>query len=266
MIRLEKVSKQFRHQESGRLVTALSEVDLQISPGELVCVTGPSGCGKSTMLNLVAGFERPSSGQILIGGEPVRDPGPDRGVVFQDNTLFPWLTVLGNVEFGLRCQGVARARRREIALDCLRLVGLERCADTLPHTLSGGMKQRVSLARILAIDSRVWLMDEPFAALDALARDRLQEELIRIWQERRRSVLFVTHMVSEAVFLADRVVVMGPAPASIRYQLRIDLPRPRVRTSSEILELIAELDLELRALPCCVSQNGLVAVEKIQLR
>jgi NitT/TauT family transport system ATP-binding protein len=264
VIRLENVAKQYRHQESGCLVTALSGVDLQVAPGELVCVTGPSGCGKSTLLNLVAGFEKASSGRILFDRAPVLGPGPDRGVVFQDNTLFPWLSVLGNVEFGLRAMGMTRGQRREIALDCLRLVGLEGSADSRPYTLSGGMKKRVSLARILAMDSRAWLMDEPFSALDAHARDRLQEELIRIWEQHQRSVLFVTHNVTEAAFLADRVVIMGPAPTSIRRQIKVELPRPRSRTSTEMLALIATLDEELRTLPCCVPPNGVVDERPIE--
>ncbi len=255
MITLEKVSKHYMH-DGGRLVQAVSEVDLVIAPGEFVCVLGPSGCGKSTLLNLIAGFERPDSGRVLFRGRPVMRPGPDRGVVFQDPTLFPWLTARQNVEFGLENLGFSGPERRVAAEKHLHLVGLREFADVRPHALSGGMRQRVALARVLAMRPDALLMDEPFGALDALTRVRLQEELSRIWETDRRTVLFVTHSIEEAVWLADRVVLMGPGPRSVRSLCRITLERPRDRMSAGFRELVERFDRALRRMPCCLTSDG----------
>ena len=252
MIRLEHVAKEFPNPETGQVVQALADVDLGIEENEFVCLLGPSGCGKSTLLNLIAGFERPTAGRVLFDGEPVRGPGPDRGVVFQEPTLFPWLTVAQNVEFGLRNLRMDPTRRKKVVGRFLSLVGLSEFARSRAHQLSGGMRQRVALARVLALDPRALLMDEPFGALDAQTRDRLQDELLGIWQRDRKTVLFVTHNVDEAVYLADRVVVLAPAPEGISADVPISIPRPRDRYSKEMREASLALIAVLADLPCCV--------------
>ncbi|MEW1547018.1 ABC transporter ATP-binding protein [Streptomyces tsukubensis] len=207
--------------------TALDGVDLDVAEGEFTVLVGPSGCGKSTLLGIAAGLVEPSRGEVRLDGRPVRRPGPDRGMVFQQYALFPWLTVRGNVEFGLRTARVPRAERRRRAAHFIDLVGLTDFADALPKTLSGGMRQRCAIARAYAADPRVLLMDEPFGALDSLTRSRLQEQLLEMWERERRTVLFVTHDVDEAVFLADRVIVMAARPGRIHRAVDIGLPRPR---------------------------------------
>ncbi|WP_426514266.1 ABC transporter ATP-binding protein [Dactylosporangium sp. McL0621] len=211
----------------GRQFVALDEITLEIAKSEFVAIVGPSGCGKSTLLNIVAGLERPSGGEARVGGEPVTGPGPDRGVIFQQFALFPWLTVRKNVEFGLRTAGVPRAQRRARAEHFIDLVGLSRFADALPKTLSGGMKQRCAIARAYAVDPQILLMDEPFGALDSLTRVRLQEQLLQTWSRDQRTVMFVTHDVDEAVFLAGRVVVMAANPGRIVEIVDVGLPYPR---------------------------------------
>lgn len=252
MIELRDVTKRYPHANGLAEHTALGNVNLRVAEGEFVCVLGPSGCGKSTLLNLVAGFLRPTAGQVRFDGREVTGPGPERSVVFQAPTLFPWLTVQANVEFGLAVGGMSRSERRETALAALHLVGLDGSAQAYPHTLSGGMCQRVALARVLVLEPRALLMDEPFGALDANSRERLQDELLRLWQRHRRTVLFVTHNVEEAAFLADRVVVMGPAPNSLRGEVSVDLPRPRQRTSTAIHAIAERLRDMLNEMPCCV--------------
>lgn len=208
---------------------ALTDVDLDIAAGEFVCAIGPSGCGKTTLLNLIAGFIQPTKGQLQARGLAITGPGPDRGVVFQEYALFPWLTARKNIEFGLKQQGVPGAERRERADALLRLTGLSHAAERYPFELSGGMRQRVAVARALATRPSILLMDEPFAAIDALTRATLQDELLRIWQELRLSVFFITHNIDEAVFLAQRIVVMSPHPGRIRDIIEIPLPYPRRR-------------------------------------
>ncbi|MFT4191859.1 MAG: ABC transporter ATP-binding protein [Comamonas sp.] len=201
---------------------------LRARPGEFVAVLGPSGCGKTTLLNLLSGFQQPQAGQVLVNGAAARPERPELGYVFQSPQLFPWLSALENVRFGLRCAGqLDAAAQREQALRYLRLVGLEQAAERLPRQLSGGMQQRVALARALVLEPRVLLMDEPFAALDAISRASLNEETLRLWATLGQTVLFITHDIDEAVFLADRVVVLNLAPGGIHSELAIDLPRPR---------------------------------------
>jgi ABC-type nitrate/sulfonate/bicarbonate transport system ATPase subunit len=212
---------------SGEVIQALLPTTLDVKPGEFVSLVGPSGCGKTTLLNIFAGFVTPSSGVAFMGGQPIKGPDIERGMVFQDYALFPWLDVLGNVEFGLERRGVAKKERREIALANLRLVGLQDFARKRTGELSGGMKQRVALARAFATDPAVVLMDEPFGALDALTRRMLQGELLRIWQEYKKTIVFVTHSVAEAVYLSDRVVVMTARPGLVKMIVPIDLPHPR---------------------------------------
>ncbi len=211
----------------ARRVAALEDLSLQVAAGEFVTIVGPSGCGKSTFLHLLGGFVPPSTGVMRIAGREVRGPGPDRGVMFQELALFPWRTVLGNVTWGLEVQGRPRAERLAIAERYLSLVGLLAFKDAFPAELSGGMKQRVALARVLAFDPAVLLMDEPFGALDAQTRELMQEELQRIWLETGKTVLFVTHDVEEAVYLGDRVVVFSARPGRIKAEVAVRLPRPR---------------------------------------
>jgi NitT/TauT family transport system ATP-binding protein len=239
-IRIENVGKEFR--EPGRTVIALRGIELTIAPGQLVCLLGPSGCGKSTLLNVVAGFLPPSSGLVVVGDEPVRGPGPDRGMVFQEYALFPWMTVVDNVAFGLRVKGMRRAEARRRALELLGLLGLTEFADRYPKDLSGGMRQRVAIARVLAIDPPVLLMDEPFGALDALTRRSLQDQLLALWTKLRKTILFVTHSIDESLYLADRIVVMTYRPGTIRRDLTVELPRPRDPSSAAFNALKRELD------------------------
>lgn len=213
----------------GELNWAMTGVDLDIGAGEFVCAIGPSGCGKTTLLNTIAGFIKPTTGSVVAGGQPVTGPGADRGVVFQEYALFPWLTARRNIEFGLKMQGLDGPARCARAYELLALTGLSHAAGRYPFELSGGMRQRIAVARALATRPRVLLMDEPFAAIDALTRASLQRELLRIWQELRLSVFFITHNIEEAVFLAQRVVVMSAHPGRIREIVDIELPYPRNR-------------------------------------
>lgn len=219
---------------------AVRDVDLSIGDNEFVTLVGPSGCGKSTLLNMAGGLDEPSSGSVLVDGEAVRGPGPDRGVIFQQYALFPWLTVRKNVEFGLKVARVPTAERRRRAQEVIDLVGLADFADSLPKTLSGGMKQRCAIARAYAVNPNLLLMDEPFGALDALTRVRMQEQLLETWSKQRRTVLFVTHDVDEAVYLANRVVVMAARPGRIKEIIDVPLPYPRaedMRLSPEFTEI-----------------------------
>jgi NitT/TauT family transport system ATP-binding protein len=226
----------------GRAATALRDISLNIQAGEFLAVLGPSGCGKSTLLNAIAGFEPPSAGSVLVDGRPVLGPGPDRPVVFQQHSLFPWMTALDNVAFGLRMADDRAARVR--ARHYLRLVGLAEAVDRYPHELSGGMQQRVGLARALAVEPNVLLMDEPFGALDAQTRILMQEQLLKLWERWRHTVVFVTHDIDEAIFLADRVAVLGLGSPSLRGLFEVQLARPRgrlVRTSAAYQLLYDEL-------------------------
>jgi NitT/TauT family transport system ATP-binding protein len=228
-------------------VTGVDGVSFDMEQSQFLCLLGPSGCGKTTLLNIIAGFLAPTGGEIRIGGEAVRGQGTDRGVVFQDFAqLFPWRTALGNVAFGLEMKGIGKTEREEIALKQLRLVKLEKFAQSYPHHLSGGMQQRVAIARALAYNPSVLLMDEPFAALDALTRDAMQRLLADVWRETRKTVIYVTHNVAEAVYLADRVIVMTPHPGRIKIEVPIPLTRPRDPLSVEFLEcqktLLRQLD------------------------
>ncbi len=222
---LNHLHKTYFDPYAGAQVTAVQDLDLQIEPGEFVAVVGPSGCGKTTLLNMIAGFLPASGGEILVDGHPVRGPGPDRGVVFQSFALFPWKTVLDNVAFGPKMRGMPRAEREDLAREFLALAGLSHAAGRYPNELSGGMQQRVGVVRALANHPDVLLMDEPFASVDAQTRMTLQEELSRIWQERRTTVFFITHDVTEAVFLANRVVAL--AKGRVLAEVPVPLPLPR---------------------------------------
>jgi len=222
--------------QGGRSIEALRGANLRVRKGEFICLIGASGCGKSTLLRMAAGFDAPTQGEALMWGTPISGPGPTRGMVFQDYGLFPWLTVRDNIGFGPKSRGRPKAEAKETAEKFIELVGLQRFANAYPHQLSGGMKQRVAIARVLANDAEIVLMDEPFGALDAMTRERLQDELVEIWSRTGLTVLFVTHAIEEAIFLADRVVVMSPGPGRIDNEYRIDLPRPRDTTSAEVNE------------------------------
>jgi NitT/TauT family transport system ATP-binding protein len=239
-IELRNIGLQYESAENS--LTALQDVSFGVEAAEFLCVVGQSGCGKTTMLNIVAGFLKPTRGEILISGKTVTGKGLDRGIVFQDFAqLFPWRTAQRNIEFGLEMKGIAKEERAEIALRFLRLVNLEKFARSYPHELSGGMQQRVAIARALAYNPAVLLMDEPFAALDALTREEMQRFLVDVWRETKKTVVYVTHNVAEAVYLADRVIVFSPHPGTVKAQVKITLPRPRDTLSVEFLEYQKEI-------------------------
>jgi NitT/TauT family transport system ATP-binding protein/sulfonate transport system ATP-binding protein len=231
LLRVNGVHKVF--DASNGPVEALRDINMTIEKGQFICVLGASGCGKSTLLRIIAGFENSTRGSVAVYGVDVDRPGPDRGMVFQDYALFPWLTIRENINFGPRHRGIPSADIAGITDRFLAMVGLTAFADRYPHQLSGGMKQRVAIARVLANDTDILLMDEPFGALDALTRSKLQEELIDIWQSTKLTVIFVTHSVEEAVLLADQVIVMTAGPGRVDCQLKVDLPRPRDVSSPE---------------------------------
>lgn len=246
-LELRNLAKTYFDPYAGSHVTAVHDVSLDVQQGEFVSLVGPSGCGKTTILNMVAGFIPVSSGEILLNGKAISGPGPERGVVFQSFALFPWKTVLDNVGFGPKMRGVPKAERDKIAREYLALAGLSHAANRYPYELSGGMQQRVGVVRALANNPEVLLMDEPFASVDAQTRMTLQEELTRIWQERRPTVIFITHDVPEAVFLANRVVVLSKG--RVLDQIEVSLPRPRVwdeliedenfkRLSAQVLHMV----------------------------
>jgi NitT/TauT family transport system ATP-binding protein len=226
-VRVEGVGKRF--DDGGAGLQALADVSFEVTPGEFVCVVGPSGSGKTTLFRIIGGLEESTSGTVSLDGTPVTDPGPEVGIVFQEYHLFPWRTVRGNVAFGLEQRGVEQPERDRRVDELLALVGLEGFEDTYPKALSGGMKQRVGIARALAIDPGLLLMDEPFGAVDAQTRSVLQDELLDLWRRTGKTVLFVTHDVAEAVKLADRIVVMATEPGRVRTVVDVDLPRPRSR-------------------------------------
>lgn len=239
------VSKSFSVR--GRKVEALDHVNMEVEEGEFVCLVGPSGCGKSTLLNLIAGLETPDTGLVYTDGRQVNEPGRDRMVMFQEHALFPWLNVTDNVMFGLKLKpGLTRKDRREVARYYLKIVGLEPFMDANVHELSGGMKQRVALARALAPNPRVLLMDEPFAALDAMTRENLYSDLQKIWAARRKTIVFVTHNVREAVCLGDRVILFSANPGRIREEFKITLPRPRDINSVELAAMATEITRALK--------------------
>jgi NitT/TauT family transport system ATP-binding protein len=244
-VRLSGVSKWF--ESKGTRTQALDGVSLSLSRGEFLCLVGPSGCGKSTLLNIVAGLETPSEGEILLDGRPVKKPGPDRVVVFQDGALFPWLNVTQNVEFGLKMMGKGKEERREQATKYLQMTHIAKFANHQIHELSGGMRQRVAIARALAMEPEILLMDEPFVALDAQARDTIHQELQEIWARTGSTIIFVTHNVREAVCLGERVIIMSYRPGRIKTEFRVDHPRPRHIEDPLLMTAAAEITRELKA-------------------
>ncbi|MBZ9941859.1 ABC transporter ATP-binding protein [Mesorhizobium sp. BR1-1-13] len=246
---IEGVSRIFAGVRGGSPVQALMPVDLAVAANDFITILGPSGCGKSTLLRIVAGLEAPSEGRVLLDGKAVTRPGPDRGMVFQSYTLFPWLTVAENIAFGLRERGMAERERGEIVASYIDLVGLRGFENHWPKQLSGGMQQRTAIARALANDPAILLLDEPFGALDNQTRGLMQELLLGIWERRKKTVLFVTHDIEEAIFMASRVVVMTARPGRIKSDVAIDLPHPRhytLKTSPEFSVLKARLTEDIR--------------------
>jgi ABC-type nitrate/sulfonate/bicarbonate transport system ATPase subunit len=248
-LRIAGVTRTFPGQRGGAPTLALQPTDLAVAPGEFVAILGPSGCGKSTLLRIVAGLDRPTAGQVLLDGVPVAAPGPDRGMVFQSYTLFPWLTVEGNIRYGLRERGLPEAQQREVAARFIARTGLRGFEHHWPRQLSGGMQQRTALARALANDPEILLLDEPFGALDHQTRELMQELLLEIWEADRKTVLFVTHDIDEAIFLANRVLVMSARPGRIKAEVPVPLPHPRdwrMKTTPEFGRLKARLMGEIR--------------------
>ena len=246
VLEVEGLYKAFSDRKAGGLHLVLEDINLQEHAGELLCIIGPSGCGKSTLLNLVAGFEGPSRGEIRVNGWPVSRPGPDRAVVFQDYALLPWLTAVENIELGLRIQGADRRTRRQVARRYLDLVRLSDSAEKHIYHLSGGMRQRVSIARALALEPQILLMDEPFGALDAQQRTLMQEELVRIWKDTGKTILFVTNSLDEAIFLGNKIIVLSLNPARVLREIRVALERPRDPTSVGFNDIKRELNRLLR--------------------
>ncbi|MBV9657487.1 MAG: ABC transporter ATP-binding protein [Verrucomicrobia bacterium] len=247
-LRVREVSKSFAPAdgnvaERGEETRALERVTLSVAAGELVSLVGPSGCGKSTLLRLIAGLDAPGAGELWVGPEPITAPSAERGLVFQDPNLFPWLTVRRNIEAGLVARGVLREKRNEVD-EFMRLVGLEKFAGAFPHHLSGGMAQRVALARALINHPKVLLLDEPLGALDAFTRMKMQDEVLRLWRARRTTMLLVTHDIDEAIYMSDRIVILTPSPGRIERIIAVDLERPRQRSSPEFLRLRGDI-LEL---------------------
>ncbi len=253
MIRYADVSKKFRTNGSG-YIPVLSNINLEVEDGEFLCLLGPSGCGKTTLLNLAAGFIAPDSGCISIDGVEIKGPGPDRGVVFQDSNLFPWLSVLKNVEYGLKRMKTERKRCRDIAMECLEKTGMADHSDKFPHALSGGMRQRVAIARVMALAPKVMLMDEPFSSLDANTREHLQNHLINDWSGFDRTVIYITHSVDEAAYLADRVIILRDAAMGIHTDICLKRSGPKERISEEFSIIKKELRAALAELPCCISR------------
>ena len=236
VVSIQHVTKIFTRDEGEPTVT-LKDVTLEIKKKEFICIVGASGCGKTTLLRIIAGLETTTEGTILLNGVPIKGTDTDRGMVFQEYSLFPWKSVIDNIAFGLEMQGIPKAERRKIAEEYLKIIHLEQFRDAYPHELSGGMRQRVAIARALANKPKVLLMDEPFGALDAQTRNVMQRELLEIWADTQKTVIFVTHSVDEAVFLADRIVILSPRPGKIEEIISVDLPRMRDRTAPKFAEM-----------------------------
>jgi NitT/TauT family transport system ATP-binding protein len=241
VLELRRLSKSFIEKKTGRTLDVLSALDIEVRPGRLTCIVGPSGCGKTTLLRVMGGLEAPTSGEVLLEGRPVRGPGPDRGMVFQEYALFPWRTVLKNIMFGLALKGLPAEEARERARGYMETVGLSGCEDLYPRELSGGMKQRVAIARTLAVEPSVLLMDEPFASLDAQTRNGMQEFLVDLWLKTGTTIVFVTHSVDEAVFLGQDIIGLSRRPARLVERLENTLPYTRSRTDPAFTSLRARI-------------------------
>lgn len=261
MLELKDVSKVFLDEERGKGLVALSQVDLTVGKGEFVCLIGPSGCGKTTLLNIAAGFEKPTRGEVLFNDQRLEGPGPGRGVVFQEFSLYPWMSVTENLDFALKAVEKDHGRREQRVHSALEMVGLSPFSDARPNELSGGMKQRVAIARALAMDPQVLLMDEPFGSLDEQTRRRLDSEVLLLWKIGGKGVLFITHSIEEAIFLGTRVVLMSPSPGRIVKEWKIDMEWPRNPTSPEFEALREEMSANLRT--CACAQTPASMAERI---
>jgi NitT/TauT family transport system ATP-binding protein len=233
-LELRNVTKGFEGNNGASSVTALENINLNIEEGQFVCFVGPSGCGKTTLLNILAGLDKPTSGEVILNGQPVRETGPDRIMVFQENALFPWLKVIDNVEFGLKMASIEKEKRHEIAMHFLDMMQLKKFAEAFTYQLSGGMKQRVAIARALVTDPEVLLMDEPFAALDSQTRDLLMVELQLIWARTRKTIVFVTHNIAESVCLGDKVVIFTSRPGKVKKEIAVEYRRPRLSEDNNL--------------------------------
>ncbi|MEK2646160.1 ABC transporter ATP-binding protein [Bdellovibrio sp. BCCA] len=238
-IEIDHVHKVFYGE--GKDVVALRDIDFNISAGQFVCLLGPSGCGKSTLLNAIAGFSLPTQGEIRVDGKVVLLPGPDRGMVFQEYALFPWMTVAENITFGLKIKKENSQKIENKLNELLKMLKLTDFRDRFPKDLSGGMRQRVAIARVLALDSPIMLMDEPFGALDALTRRSLQDELLKLWSELKKTIVFVTHSIEESIYLSDRIIVMSYRPGTVKKDIHVELPRPRNPASPDFNDLKREI-------------------------
>ncbi|MBC2580792.1 ABC transporter ATP-binding protein [Clostridium sp. DJ247] len=241
---IEGLSKKYK--KGNQEFETLRNINLTVNDGEFVCVLGPSGCGKSTLLNIIAGFEKPTGGKVVLNGKEVNSPGPDRAVVFQEHALFPWLKVIDNVEFGMKIAGVPKSERREKALKYLKMMNLTKFKDAFVKELSGGMKQRVSIARALCLDSNILLMDEPFSALDSQTRDILRTETQKIWWNTKKTIVFITHSIEEAVLLADRVILMPASPDSQKKEFKVQLARPRKIDNVDVTYMVSKIMKEFK--------------------
>jgi NitT/TauT family transport system ATP-binding protein len=255
---IKNISRVFPGMKGGAVVRALEPTTLSVAPNDFITILGPSGCGKSTLLRIVAGLDKPTEGAVLLNGKAVTAPGPDRGMVFQSYTLFPWLTVAENIAFGLKEKGMAERERNEIVASYIEKVGLRDFANHWPKQLSGGMQQRTAIARALANDPEILLLDEPFGALDNQTRSLMQELLLGIWEREKKTVLFVTHDIEEAAFMASRVIVMSARPGRIKADIRVELPYPRhytIKTSPEFTSLKSRLTEEIRVEAVLAAQH-----------
>jgi NitT/TauT family transport system ATP-binding protein len=248
-LEIKDVTKSFYRNEGKQstLINAIEDINLAVNNGEFICLVGPSGCGKSTLLNILAGLDNPTKGQVVLNGRPISGTGPDRIMVFQENALFPWMKVIDNVEFGLKIAKVEKIKRREIAMQYLDMMQLKKFAESYVYQLSGGMKQRVSIARALVLDPEVLLMDEPFAALDSQTRDLLLVELQLIWAKTNKTIIFVTHNIIESVCLGDRVVVFTNRPGKIKKNIKIDYRRPRLTEDDNLKDFQRQILYELKS-------------------
>lgn len=259
MIQIRNVSKAYyttKKKDTARIV--LDNVSIEFQENEFVCLVGPSGCGKTTILNMIAGFESPTVGEITFKGEKIIKSSPERGVVFQEYSLLPWMSVIDNIMFALECKGIPEKDRKSIATDALRSVDLENAADQRPNLLSGGMKQRVAIARLLAMDPDVMLMDEPFSNLDEQTRKKLDEDILNIWKSKRKTIVFVTHNISEAVLLANRIILFSSSPGRVIREWQIPRDAPRDLESDEMIRLKKEI---VGAMPLCNCTKDLIKIE-----
>lgn len=240
-LEIVSLTKSFVDRNTHKKLVVLKDLSFKVKEREFVCVIGPSGCGKTTLLRIIAGLEKADEGEVLVDSQPIKEPSPEIGMVFQEYALFPWRTIIKNVEFGLEYQGISLEKRGEIAKKYLQIVDLDGWEDKYPFELSGGMKQRAAIARALVNDPKILLMDEPFGSVDAQSRNLLQDQLLRIWEETGKTILFVGHHIDEAIYLADRIIVLTTLPAQIKRVQNIELPRPRNRTSMEFQEIRAKI-------------------------